>query len=225
METAIATAIPGGVGGLVSGWGLKYTGNSPVPGVKEITVTNVPLYRNGTDYIFEGSYVQPTYTMDYRGKIGNEKATVAINYELTNKKLVGKWYSAKMSQSGGIANHAPFWADWKSDVMLSPGKAFGVNISGTPNTMLGTVDGMIFSAKIMEAITGKNIKMNQIVFNLLEYVEAEPNGGMLASYSYNEDITQAGPYSTEGTHNVLRYYYDPENRMKEFTWNSTPASS
>ena len=94
--------------------------------------------------------------------------------------------------------------------MLEPGKVLGVNFSGTPNTILGTLDGMIFSAQIMEAITGKRIKMNQIVFNLLEYVAVESNGGMFASYSYNPDITQAGPYSQEMPHNILRYYYDPE---------------
>lgn len=209
LETAIATAIPGGVGGLVSGWGLKYTGNSPVPGVKEITVTNVPLYRNGTDYIFEGSYVQPTYTMSYKGKIGNEKATVDINYELTNKKLVGKWYSANMSQSGGIANHSPLWIDWDTEAQLDLSALYS-GLKGTPNTILGLVDSGFIGPMVMEMIIGKKVKLNQIVWNLVEYVEAESNGGMLASYSYNEDIEQAGPYSTEGTHNVLRYYYDPE---------------
>lgn len=209
LETAIATAIPGGVGGLVSGWGLKYTGNSPVPGEKEITITDVPLFRNGTSYMFKGSNIQPTYHMNYEGKIEDEKLTVDINYELTNQKLAGKWYSAKMSQSGPITNHAPFWADWASNVKLNPGKIVGINFSGTPNTMLGTVDGF-FSDKLMEGIIGKKIKMNQIVFNLLEYVEAESNGGMFASYSYNPDVTQAGPYSQEMPHDVVRYYYDPE---------------
>lgn len=211
LETAIATAIPGGVGGLVSGWGLKYTGNSPIPGEKEITVTNIPLFKNGIDYMFKGSHTKSTaYTMDFVGKIEGEKMTININYKLENQKLAGKWYSAKMSQLGGIPKHAPFWADWDSDVMLEPGKVLGVNFSGTPNTILGTLDGMIFSAQIMEAITGKRIKMNQIVFNLLEYVAVESNGGMFASYSYNPDITQAGPYSQEMPHNILRYYYDPE---------------
>ena len=210
LETAIATAIPGGVGGLVSGWGLKYTGNSPVPGEKEITITDVPLFRNGTSYMFKGSNVQPTYNMNYEGKIEDEKLTVDINYELTNQKLAGKWYSAKMSQLGAIPNHAPFWADWASKVILNPGKVVGVNFSGTVNTMLGTVDGMFTSEKVMEGIVGKKIKMNQIVFNLLEYVAAEPNGNMFASYSYNPDITIAGPYSQEMPHDVIRYYFDPE---------------
>ena len=41
--------------------------------------------------MFKGSYIQPTYTMDYEGKIEDEKLTVDINYELTNQKLAGTW--------------------------------------------------------------------------------------------------------------------------------------
>ena len=41
---SIIGLIPGA--NLIQGLGLKYTGNSPVPGEKEITITNVPLFRN-----------------------------------------------------------------------------------------------------------------------------------------------------------------------------------
>lgn len=210
LETAIATAIPGGVGGLVSGWGLKYTGNSPVPGQKEIIVANVPLYRNGPEnYIFEGENIEPTYAMTFKGKIEGEKMTVDVNYELTNQKLAGTWYRADMSQSGAISNHAPLWIDWKTDNQLDLSAVYS-GLKGTPNTIFGTLDSFLFSETVMNLLIGKKIKFNQVIYNLLEYVAAEPNGSMYASYSYNPDIAVAGPYSTKDTYNVLRYYYDLE---------------
>lgn len=211
LETPIANALPGGIGGLVSGWGLKYTGNSPVPGIKEITVTNVPLYRNGTDYLFEGSYVQPTYTMNYKGKIEGEKAAIDINYELTNQTLAGTWMTATDAGPSGDNTTvcSPLWIDWDSKVGVSLGKVSIVTINEKPmNGIFALLSGPL--SKMIMGQLGINEKLEVIVRNLLESVTAEPNGGMFASYSYGTDMTKPGPYSSEMPHNVLRYYFDPE---------------
>lgn len=128
---SIIGLIPGA--NLIQGLGLRYTGNSPVPGEKEITITNVPLFRNGSNYMFKGSYVQPTYTMNYDGKIENAKMAVNINYELTNQKLAGTWNLAPVNTNGmleGITcvTTSPLWIDWDSNAAIDPGNIEGVTI-------------------------------------------------------------------------------------------------
>lgn len=222
LETAIAEAIPGGVGGLISGWGLKYTSYSPVPGEKEITVNDVPLHKSGTDYTFTGNLVQPTYTMNYEGTIEGEKMTIDINYELTNQTLAGTWNTAaKAGPSGDNTSVcSPLWLDWDSNVEVDLGK---VTVMGMSIPVHGPMNGIfsLLSGGLSKTIMGQlgiNEELEVIVRNLLESVTAEPNGGMFASYSYGEDLTIAGPYSSEMPHNALRYYYasepeDPSNRV------------
>lgn len=210
LETVIATAIPGGMGGLISGWGLKYTGNSPIPGEKEVTITNVPLFRNGTNYMFKGSYVQPTFTMEYEGKIEDEKMTVDINYELTNQTLAGRWMTAGKGYPSGYLTTtcSPLWLDWDSRVGVSLGKVSIINLNEKDmNGIFSLISGA--ASKMIMTQLGIKEEVQVIIRNLLESVTAESNGGMFASYSYGTDITKPGPYSSEMPHNVLRYYYDP----------------
>ncbi|WP_291593553.1 DUF4925 domain-containing protein [Bacteroides sp.] len=210
LETAIAAAIPGGVGGLITGWGLKYTSYSPVPGEKEVTINDIPLYRNGTTYKFNGSHVQPTYIINYEGMIENEKMTISINYELTNQTLAGTWMTAtKAGPSGDVTTVcSPLWIDWDSKVGVSLGKVSIVTINEKPmNGIFSLLSGPL--SKTIMGQLGIKEELEIIVRNLLESVTAEPNGGMFASYSYGTDLTQPGPYSTEMPHNAVRYYYDP----------------
>lgn len=209
LETPIASAIPGGVGGLVMGWGLKYTSYSPVPGEKEITINDVPLYKRGAAYYFEGSLTQPTYTINYTGAIENEKMTVNMNYELANQTLAGTWMTAADAGPSGSNTTvcSPLWLDWDSKVGVSLGNV-GVSLNEqSMNGIFSLLTG--FASKIIMGKLGINEKFEVIVRNLLESVTAEPNGGMFASYSYGKDLTKPGPYSTNMPHDAIRYYYDP----------------
>ena len=210
LETPIASAIPGGTGGLVMGWGLKYTSYSPVPGEKEITINDVPLYKRGSSYYFEGSLTQPTYTINYTGAIGDEKMTVNMNYELANQTLAGTWMTAPNARPSGDNTTvcSPLWFDLDSNIKVTMGQISIANITEYPmNGIFSLISGPM-SKFIMKQL-GIDEELEIIVRNLLESVTAEPNGGMFASYSYGDDLTKPGPYSTNMPHNAVRYYYDP----------------
>ena len=134
LETPIASAIPGGTGGLVMGWGLKYTSYSPVPGEKEITINDVPLYKRGSSYYFEGSLTQPTYTINYTGAIGDEKMTVNMNYELANQTLAGTWMTAPNARPSGDNTTvcSPLWFDLDSNIKVTMGQISIANITEYP---------------------------------------------------------------------------------------------
>lgn len=224
LETAIAEAIPGGVGGLISGWGLKYTSYSPVPGQKEITVPNVPLFKNGTQsYMFEGSNIQPTYTMSFNGKIEGEKMTINVNYELTNQTLAGTWDLAPvyaMNNNDNSPDQSPLWLDWDSEVKtdlgsiqveMLPGMFTGLAVKGKMNGIFNTL-ATSASPMVMEQIIGIKLGLQPLLRNLLQSVTAESNGGMYAIYSYSGDLNAPQWSGADGMpHDALRYYYDPEN--------------
>lgn len=223
LETVIATAIPGGVGGLVSGWGLKYTGNSPIPGQKEITVTNISLFRNGPQYyIFEGGNIDPTYDMTFKGKIEGEKMTIDINYELTNQKLTGTWGLAAVYNTNNNDNSkdfSPLWIDWDSNVEVDlgsiqveiiPGRPSPFPIKGKMNGLFNLITGSL-SPIIMNMIVGANIGVEPMIRNLLKSITTESNGNMYAIYSYSGDLLNPEWSSSDGMpHNAMRYFYDPE---------------
>ena len=115
--TAVETDLESVIGliqgaNLIQGMGLKYTGNCPVPGEKELTFTNVPVYRNGSTYAFKGDLVKPTYTMEYEGKIIDGKMTLNFKYELTESKLAGIWKTKANVYTGSSATMTPLWYDW-----------------------------------------------------------------------------------------------------------------
>lgn len=218
LETVIATSIPGGMGGLVSGWGLKYTGNSPVPGVKEIIVANVSLYRNGPDYyIFEGENKGETYDMTFKGNIDGDKMTVNFNYVLKNDKLVGTWNLAEVMNKNNNDNSpefSPLWLDWDSNVVIDLGTVqvsiFPIPVKGKMNGLFNTVTGN-FSPAIMNQVAGVNLGVEDIIKNMLKSVTAELNGNMYAIYSYSDDLTKPEWSGPEGMpHNYMRYFYDRE---------------
>lgn len=211
---SIIGLIPGA--NLIQGLGLRYTGNSPVPGEKEITITNVPLFRNGSNYMFKGSYVQPTYTMNYDGKIENAKMAVNINYELTNQKLAGIWNLAPVNTNGlmeGITckTTSPLWIDWDSNVAIDPGDIEGVtNLKQSPNGIF-TYLIVLLDDPLLAGSLPINLPVQRWISNLLKSVTAKPNGGMYAIYSYSGDLEHPLWSGVDGMpHNAMRYYYDPE---------------
>lgn len=222
LETVIATSIPGGMGGLVSGWGLKYTGNSPIPGVKEIIVANVPLYRNGPDYyIFEGENKGETYDMTFKGNIDGDKMTVNFNYVLKNDKLVGTWDLADVMNKNSNDNSpefSPLWLDWDSNVEVDLGsiqiellgRPMDIPVKGKMNGLFVLLTGNM-SPMIMNLVAGVNLGVEDIIKNMLQSVTAELNGNMYAIYSYSNDLTKPEWSGPEGMpHNYMRYFYDRE---------------
>lgn len=213
---SIIGLIPGA--NLIQGLGLKYTGNSPVPGEKEITITNVPLFRNGTNYMFKGSYIQPTYTMDYEGKIEDEKLTVDINYELTNQKLAGTWNLAPVNVNGFMegttcTTSSPLWINWDSNVIIDPGTIEGVSgLNQSPNGLITWVIVLLADpVMVSSGMVPFELPIQQWIANLLQSVTAQSNGGMYAIYSYSGDLEHPLWSSSDGMpHNAMRYYYDPE---------------
>lgn len=219
LETPIATVIPGGIGGLISGWGLKYTGNSPIPGEKEITVTNVPLFKKGTNYMFKGGYIQSgVYNMDFVGEIEGEKMTIDINYELENQKLAGTWKVANNNiQTTTSYDLSPLWIDWDSKVKVNAGKIAGVipgssmafPVNTYPNDLIRTV--VVASGALLGDMIGAKLNIEELIVNMLNSITAKPNGGMYAIYSYSGDFTNPQWSGEDGMpHNAMRYYYDPE---------------
>lgn len=207
IETAIATAIPGGVGGLISGMGLKYISNSPIPGEKEISIPNVPLFKNGTAYRFDSELIQPTYTIAFKGIIEDDKMKMDINYDLTNQTLAGTWDLAAKGEI--IGRFSPLWTDWDSTVNINLGKVSSFDLNKPFNSIFSLVSGPVSSA-VMQQIIGTRISLQTIVKNMLQSVTAEPNGCMFATYSYSGDLTNP-QWSSEMSHNILRYYYDAEH--------------
>ena len=219
METAIAGAIPGGFGGLISGLGLKYTSNSPIPGEKEITIPNIPLFKNGTSYKFDGESVQPTYTIAYRGTIEGDKMKIDLNYELTNQKLAGTWNTAPVvgtTTNDNVAALAPLWFDFASNVPVDLGKIYiltvnGKKVNGILNLLAGATSGLVMG----QVIGSGTPPLEQIVANLLRDITAKSNGGMFATYSYSGDLKNPA-WSSEMPHNIMRYYFDvdqPDKRI------------
>lgn len=208
--------LPGGVGGLIGGLGLKYTGYSPVPGEKEITIANVPLFRNGSNYMFKGSYIQPTYTLTYDGKIEDEKMAIDLTYELTNQKLVGTWNLAPVNTNAlaeGITckTTSPLWIDWDTEVVIDPGEIEGIdNIKQKPNGIF-TLLLVLISDPYMAGMYQIDLPIQKWISNMLKSVTAQKNGGMYAIYSYSGDLNTPLWSSPDGMpHDALRYYYDPE---------------
>lgn len=212
---SVVGEIPGGIGGLLAGMGLKYTGNSPIPGEKEVTITDVPLFGNGTDYMFEGEHIQPTYSMTYRGKIVEGKMTVDIKYELTNQKLAGTWMLQAPNLGLPSPQMTPLWYDWDTEVQIRFGEisfyvpSYGMEIpinidTYTPNELQGLL-------LLLSPAGGFNIiDMQQMVADLLQSITAMPNGSLYATYAWDQNTSNPDRWSSNMGRNIIRYYYGEE---------------
>lgn len=211
LESVIGL-IPGA--NLIQGMGLKYTGNCVIPGEKEITLTNVPLYKNGSLYAFKGGRVEPTYTMDYKGKIVDDKMTIEVNYELTNQTLAGTWMLQKPNLVLPSPNMTPLWFDWDTDIQIRFGEMefevpgmgkIPVNIDTyTPNGLQGL---LVFLAP---GYGVGLIDFQQTIADLLQSITAMPNGSIYATYAWDSDTTNPDRWSSNMSRNIVRYYYDEE---------------
>lgn len=205
--------LSGMLGGLME---FKFETFSPVPGIKEIVLTNVPLYNNkNIDYRFSGELIEPTYTLKYDGLIkggdeGRPKMEINLTHQLKNPKLVGTWNLAPESVAHGNSTwlYSPLWLDWDSRVKLNLGRVSFVNINAEANGIFSILTGSI-SSLVMNAIIGKNIRTMQLIRNTLKGVTAQSDGCMYATYSYSGDVMNP-QWSSEMPRNAIRYYYDPE---------------
>lgn len=213
---SVVGEIPGGIGGLLAGMGLKYTGNSPIPGEKEVTITDVPLFGNGTDYMFEGEHIQPTYSMAYRGKIAEGKMTVDIKYELTNQKLTGTWMLQAPRLSPNSVAMTPLWYDWDTNLKVR----FGViEIPYYGSTIPVQLDAFspneLFDVLVMLSPAMVNIfDLQETVANLLQSITAMPNGSLYATYAWDQNTSNPDRWSSNMGRNIIRYYFgEKEDRL------------
>lgn len=194
------------LGGLME---FKFTTLSPVPGVREVILPDVKLYNSGTSYLFKGELIEPTYTLTYDGTIEDGKMNINLNHELAGvNPLAGTWNLAPLKDSGNAPQFAPLWFECDSKVKINLGKISILPINQPIQGIIGLLTGSM-STLITNGILGKNIKVEQLVLNMLRDITAEKSGGIFATYSYSEDIT-VPQWSSEMSHNILRYYYGEE---------------
>lgn len=213
LESVIGL-IPGG--GLIAGMGLKYTGNSPVPGVKEITVTNVPLFKKGTGYMFKGGDIQPTYIMSFVGEVNNEKLTMDINYELANQTLAGTWKLQKPNLTTSATNSitmAPLWYDWNTNLRVKFG-IINIEVPGMgamPMDIDMYTPNELFQLLLMISPAWLNLfDVQEEISKLLQSITAMPNGSLYATYAWDSDTSNPDRWSSNMGRNIIRYYYGEE---------------
>ncbi|WP_195406210.1 DUF4925 domain-containing protein [Bacteroides congonensis] len=198
------------LGGLME---FKFTTLSPVPGVKEIILPNVKLYNSGTSYLFKGEVIEPTYILSYEGTIEDGKMNINLKHELVgDNPLAGTWILAPLKDAGNSPAYAPLWFECDSKVKVDLGKiqagSFGLPVNQPIQGIISLLTGSM-SSMIMNGILGQNIKVEQLVLNMLRDITAEKSGSIFATYSYSEDVTTP-QWSSEMSHNILRYYYGEE---------------
>lgn len=204
LESVIGL-IPGA--NLIQGMGLKYTGSCVIPGEKELTFTNVPLYKNGSNYIFKGSLIEPTYTMKFEGKMADEKMSMEVNYELTNQTLAGTWMLQKPNLELPSPSMTPLWFDWDTDIQIRFGE---INMPGLGNMSIDTytpneLQGLLYLAKMIGVFDAQ-----QMIADLLQSITAMPNGSLYATYAWDNDTSNPDRWSSNMSRNIVRYYYDEE---------------
>ena len=194
------------LGGLME---FKFTTLSPVPGVKEIILPNVKLYNSGTSYLFKGEVIEPTYILSYEGTIEDGKMNINLKHELVGANpLAGTWNLAPLKDTGNSPVYAPLWFECNSTVKIDMGKVSIISINQPIQGIISLLTGSM-STLITGGILGTKIKVEQLVLKILRDITAEKNGSIFATYSYSGDVTTP-QWSSEMSHNILRYYYGEE---------------
>lgn len=209
------------LGGLME---FKYTANSPVPGVKELTFTDVDLYRNKNNaFVFKVEDAKPTYILTCDGVIENGKMDLKITHELVGENpLASTWNLAPAKETGNSPAYAPLWFSCDSDVKISLGS---INVGAFELPINQPIQGIVslltssISSMIMNGILGQNITVEKLIGNMLKDVTAETTGGLYGSYNWAKtpegSIDFNNPqWSDEMSHNIIRYYYDAETPGK-----------
>ena len=203
LESVIGL-IPGA--NLITGMGLNYTGSCPVPGEKEFTFTNVPIYKKGAAYLFVGSQVQPTYTMNYNGKIEDGKMTMDFRYELTNQKLAGTW-NLKPNLYTDNGSMTPLWYDWDTNLTIRFG-TINLPEMGLPNTNIDTYTPNQLNQLLILAALATGFDAQKAITDLLQSITVLPNGSIYATYAWDSDTSNPDRWSSNMNRNIMRYYYD-----------------
>lgn len=209
---------------ILEGMNATFTTYSPIPGEKEVLLNNVKVYLSGSDCIFEGEDIKPNRIVKFKGTILNEKMTIDINHVLAREEndLLGKWKmgDAKVGSeinTGLVANNnpetsSPLWLDWKSDANINMGTVMNAITIDRPMNAIFNLLMIDLVAKELGKQIGMPDGIEQSIPKLIEYVAAEKTGGMYASYSYNG--TENPLYSQDMSHNIMRYYFDEDNKLR-----------
>lgn len=215
---------------LLVGMNAIITTYSPVPGEKEILVKNVKLYRSGKDFIFEGEDPQPTRLLTFKGTIKDDVMTIDITHKFTREEndLLGAWKMGEAKEGGTIGmafgsnnkpeTSSPLWLDWGSNANVNMGKV-PTGIDALPTLTVNRPMNGIFNLLMSDMVTTQIGNMLQwpagiekSIPLLIKYVATEETGGMYASYSYTG--TETPEYSTNMSHNIMRYYFDADNKLR-----------
>lgn len=195
---------------LIQGMGLKYTGNCVIPGEKEITLTNVPLYKNGSLYAFKGDHIKSaSYTMNYKGKIVDDKMTIEVNYELENQTLAGTWKLKPNTFAGSSALMTPLWYDWDTNLQIRFGEINAPEL-GLEKLNLDTyTPNQLYELLVLLSYMG-TFDVSQTIVDLLQSITAMPNGSIYATYAWDSNTSNPDRWSSNMSRNIVRYYYDEE---------------
>lgn len=192
---------------------FKLTPSSPIPGEKEIKLEKVELTHgeNGT-FLFEGEDKTATRTMTYKGTIKEGEISIDIKNTLDNQELAGTWNLAPIDNMQGCNNNSPLWIDWDSYVEIDPGEIPNgdkviTGLNQSPNSLFTLL--FFVGEDVFAEAYGFELKIEQTIKNILQSVTAQPNGSMFATYSYSGDLTKP-EWSSEMSHNIIRYYYGEE---------------
>lgn len=219
--------------GLLEGLDSKFTTYSPVPGEKELVLTNVKMFRSGQDFIFEGEDIQPTRSVTFEGRIINEVMTINIKHMLANEKtdLLGKWkmgaakqtFTMFVIQNTNNSNenphvNSPLWLDWKSPATVDMGDVI-TGIDQYPIININRPMTGIFNLLMSNLVTtqlggliGMPDGIEKSIPKLIEYIAAAETGSMYASYSWNG--AQDPQYVQNESGVIARYYYEDENKCR-----------
>lgn len=215
LESVIGL-IPGA--NLIEGMGLKYTGSCVIPGEKELTFTNIPLYKKGSTYVFKGSRNESTYTMNYVGEIEDEKMKIDVNYELTNPKLAGTWLlkSNLPLYPASSATMSPLWFDWDTNLHLASGdimlpEGLGMNTLNLSAFAPNELNQVLLMAYLATEMT---MDVQQMIVDLLQSITFMPNGSIYGTYAWDSDLTNPDRWSSNMNRNIVRYYYDKEKENR-----------
>ena len=167
------------------------------------------MYNSGTSYLFKGEVIEPTYILSYEGTIEDGKMNINLKHELVGANpLAGTWNLAPLKDTGNSPVYAPLWFECNSTVKIDMGKVSIISINQPIQGIISLLTGSM-STLITGGILGTKIKVEQLVLNMLRDITAEKNGSIFATYSYSGDVTTP-QWSSEMSHNILRYYYGEE---------------